>query len=44
MGSVESRENIAEFWCMVGNHASRIVVVVKAFQTFVTDRANYPVP
>jgi hypothetical protein len=39
-GSIETRENVTQFFRVLADHASRVVVFVETFQSFVADRAD----
>ena len=40
-GSVQAHENVTQLFHMLVNHAAQMVVLVKVFQSFVTDRADH---
>ncbi len=39
-GSIETRENVTQFFHVFGDHASRVVFFIETFQSFVADRAD----
>jgi hypothetical protein len=39
-GDIETRENVAQFFHVFADHASRVVVFIETFQAFVADRAD----
>jgi hypothetical protein len=43
-GSVEPRENVTQLLRVFPNHAARVVVLMKAFQSPVANRADHPAP
>ncbi len=38
--SIETRENVTQFFHVFADHASRVVFFVETFQSFVADRAD----
>ncbi len=40
IGSIETRKNVTQLFRVLADHASRVVVFVETFQSFVADRKN----
>jgi len=40
-GGIQPCQNVTKLYCVFADHAARVVVLVKAFQSFMTDRADH---